>query len=249
MNLSAAHPQRKPFSQLFKNIRMRPGFMFAVILLVALVAFEIFNYSTTDYALSDLLGDLRFAGVGWATILAVAFCGIDFAGIARLFTPEERTSEPKEVWYLFGAWLLAATMNAMLTWWGVSLAIANHTVISTSVIDSKTLVSVVPVFVALMVWVIRILIIGSVSVASDRLFGSTGQRTPMVRASRPSSSTLRTGMGSVTMAPRPAAPRSSLKSDALTARPEPTYHSVKARPTPRPGAADSNNSSTHSYRL
>jgi hypothetical protein len=29
---------------------------------------------------------------------------IDFAGIARLFTPKME-NEPNEVWYLFGAWL------------------------------------------------------------------------------------------------------------------------------------------------
>jgi len=37
---------------------------------------------------------------------------------ARLFTPEQGRDEPAEVWYLFGAWLLAAAMNAILTWWG-----------------------------------------------------------------------------------------------------------------------------------
>ena len=100
--------------------RFRPGLLFGVLILAALLAFELFNYSTTDYALRDLLGNLQFAGIPWATILAIAFCGMDFAGIARLFTPEQGADEPKEVWYLFGAWLLAATMNAVLTWWGRS---------------------------------------------------------------------------------------------------------------------------------
>ncbi|GAF95342.1 unnamed protein product, partial [marine sediment metagenome] len=40
----------------------------------ALVAFEIFNYGTTEFALGDLLGDLGFAGIRWSTILALAFC-------------------------------------------------------------------------------------------------------------------------------------------------------------------------------
>ena len=92
---------------------IQPGVIFIIIILGALVAFEIFNYSTTDYALQDLLGDLKFANILWATILALAFCAIDFAGIARLFTPEQGAEEPKEVWYLFGAWLIAATMNAI----------------------------------------------------------------------------------------------------------------------------------------
>src|SRR5574338_1208493 len=122
---------------------MRSNVAFVVMILGALVAFEIFNFSTTDHALTDLLGDLSFLGVlPWSTILALAFCGIDFAGIARLFTPEKGAEEPKEVWYLFGAWLLAATMNAVLTWWGVSMAVITHNVQSTALIDPSTLAGV-----------------------------------------------------------------------------------------------------------
>ena len=36
-----------------------------VILVVALVAFELFNFDTTRYALSNLLGDVRFAVIPW----------------------------------------------------------------------------------------------------------------------------------------------------------------------------------------
>lgn len=162
---------------------LRPGMAFVVMIFGALIAFEVFNYSTTDHALGDVLGGLTFAGIPWSTILALAFCGIDFAGIARLFTPEQGMDEPKEVWYLFGAWLLAATMNAILTWWGVSLAVASNPVKSSAVVDPETLTSVVPVFVAIMVWVIRILIIGTLSLALDRmLHPGTEQRTPFQTA-------------------------------------------------------------------
>ena len=153
--------------ELLRNLNA--GLAFLAIIFGALIAFEIFNYSTTDHALQDLLGGLQFGGMRWSTILAIAFCGIDFAGIARLFTPEQGMDEPKEVWYLFGAWLLAATMNAVLTWWGVSMAITNHQVQSAAVVDPKTIATVVPVFVAVMVWVIRILIIGTLSLAMDRM--------------------------------------------------------------------------------
>lgn len=163
--------------------RMQGGIAFVVMIFGALIAFEIFNYSTTDHALRDLLGELEFVGIHWATILAVAFCGIDFAGIARLFTPEQGAEEPKEVWYLFGAWLLAATMNAILTWWGVSIAVANHTTQASSVLDPKTVNTVVPIFVAIMVWVIRILIIGTLSLAVDRLVHpGSEQRTTLQHA-------------------------------------------------------------------
>jgi hypothetical protein len=154
-----------------ERIQVKRGVVFGTLIVVALVAFEIFNYSTTDFALTDLLGDLRFWGVRWATILAIAFCGIDFAGIARLFTPEDKVSEQPEVWYLFGAWLIAAAMNALLTWWGVSIAIVNHETLGNAVIARQTLLKVVPIFVAVMVWLLRVLIIGLFSVAGEKYFG------------------------------------------------------------------------------
>lgn len=168
------------FNTVFYKVHLNRGMVFGVIIIAALLSFEIFNYGTTEYALSDLLGDLEFLGLRWATILAIAFCGIDFAGIARLFTPESGPKVQNETWYLFGAWMLAACMNAMLTWWGVSLAILNHTPQGNAVIPHETMLRVVPIFVALLVWLIRVLIIGTFSVSGDRLFSMTGDsaRTP-----------------------------------------------------------------------
>ncbi len=154
----------------------RRGALFGGILLAALLAFEVFNYSTTDFALRDVLGDLQFAGLRWSTVLSIAFCGIDFAGIARLFTPERGRDEPAEVWYLFGAWLLAAAMNAMLTWWGVSVAIISHTSEGSVLLGQATMTKVVPIFVAVMVWLIRVLIIGTFSVAGENLFSQDADR-------------------------------------------------------------------------
>lgn len=152
------------------------GRAFGYMIIGALLAFEIFNFSTTEFALRDVLGDLKFIGIPWATILSIAFCGIDFAGIARIFTPEQGADEPAEVWYLFGAWVLAAAMNATLTWWGVSVAIVGHTSMGASVVGAATIQKVVPIFVAVMVWVIRILIIGTFSIAGERMFSMAEAR-------------------------------------------------------------------------
>ncbi len=251
MNLSTTRTSSKSFSQILGKFRPRPGMAFGAIILTALVAFEIFNYSTTDYALRDLLGDLRFAGVHWATILAIAFCGIDFAGIARLFTPEKGEQEPKEVWYLFGAWLLAATMNAVLTWWGVSMAIRTHAIASSSVVDPKTISLVVPLFVSLMVWIIRILLIGSLSVAGDRIF-SDGKRQTVytqqpargIRTSVPAPANL----SGASMASR-SVPRPGFSSERNAPRPEPTYHSVNARPAAGRQNPSGNSDNSSSYHL
>jgi len=230
------------------RVRLQRGLAFGVIIITALFAFEIFNYSTTDFALSDLLGDLKFLGVRWATILTIAFCGIDFAGIARLFTPEEGSNEPNEVWYLFGAWLLAATMNAMLTWWGVSLAILGHQTLGNAVIERETLLRVVPIFVAVLVWLIRVLIIGTFSVAGDRLF-SMGDQTYRGQRSYPrvnAASMPMRSLNSRTQAPRVAAPgnlprvaasRQSNQGETASGRLEPTYHSLSMNASGASGAS------------
>jgi hypothetical protein len=162
------------------NRQFNRGAAWGMMILGALMAFEIFNFSTTQYALHDMLGDLTFAGLRWATILAIAFCGIDFAGIARIFTPEQGRDEPAEVYYLFGAWLLAAGFNATLTWWGVSVAIQNNgNLQSTAAMSAETLAKGVPIFVAAMVWLVRVLIIGTFSLAGDRIFTTAEQHTQM----------------------------------------------------------------------
>src|SRR5512134_2026713 len=154
------------------------GLIFGVIILCALLAFEVFNYSSTSFALRDILGDLTFGGIRWATLLAFAFCAIDFAGIARIFTPEQGRDEPAEVWYLFGAWFLAATFNAMLTWWGVSVAILNNNAQSSALLGQPMMIKLIPIFVAAMVLTIRVLLINTFSIAGERIFSLAENRAP-----------------------------------------------------------------------
>ncbi len=219
---------------MLKSVTVRRGMAWGIIIIGALLAFEIFNYCTTQFALADVLGSLKFAGIPWATILALAFCGIDFAGLARLFTPEQGRDEPTEVWYLFGAWLLAAAMNATLTWWGVSVAIVNHSSLAGGVVMANaTLIKVVPVFVAIMVWLIRVLIIGTFSVAGERLFTQADRHNPQ-RFARPvlqSASSLTSHVRPPISTPfRPAS--KIAHPESAYSRPEPTYQnlSLSAKP-------------------
>src|SRR5688572_1087212 len=178
---------RRLWNSIVHNREFNRGAAWGAMILAALLAFEVFNFSTTQYALHDMLGDLAFAGMKWSTILAIAFCGIDFAGIARIFTPEQGRDEPAEVYYLFGAWILAAGFNATLTWWGVSVAITNNGALqSTTSMSAETLTKVVPIFVAAMVWLVRLLIIGTFSLAGDRLFTTAQVHQNQYQQSRPS---------------------------------------------------------------
>jgi hypothetical protein len=90
-----------------------------------------------------------------------------------------------EVWYLLGAWFLAATMNATLTWWGVSIALLNRQALGNEILGRDQLLTIVPVFVAVLVWLIRILIIGTFSMAGGRLFSQAEESLRNASAERP----------------------------------------------------------------
>lgn len=202
------------------------GLIFGVMILFALLAFEIFNYSSTLFALTDILGNLAFGPLRWATILAFAFCAIDFAGIARIFTPEQGRDEPAEVWYLFAAWFLAAAFNATLTWWGVSVAILQNNAAGGVLVGASAMTKVVPIFVAAMVLLIRVLLINTFSIAGERIFTMADQRAPRYQNQSAYRNTniesLRTPSQSF---PRPA-PKPTPSAAARPLYNEPTYHPV-----------------------
>ena len=218
-------------SPMLHKAALKRGLVFGGIILSALLAFEVFNFSSTSFALGDVLGDLAFGPFKWATILAFAFCAIDFAGIARIFTPEQGRNEPAEVWYLFGAWFLAAAFNASLTWWGVSIAIMQHSAQGGVLVGQSAMTKVVPVLVAVMVLAIRVLLINTFSVAGDRIFSLAEERQTMTSyknkpAYRPNTSnnSYRTPSTSY---PRPAPKPTPVA--ASSNRPmynEPTYHPI-----------------------
>jgi hypothetical protein len=50
-------------TSMLKGFTVRRGMAWGAIIIGALLAFEMFNYSTTQFALNDVLGDLKFAGL------------------------------------------------------------------------------------------------------------------------------------------------------------------------------------------
>ena len=159
---------RTTFNRFGKEKFQTKAVVVAFILLAALLGFEIFNFDTTRFALRNLFGEMRFAGLSWASVLAFAFCSIDFAGLVRMFTPEQGKDEPLEVWLLSAAWLLGATMNALMTWYATAVVIMSRP-LGTTWVSSQDIAFYAPIFVAVLVWLTRILFIGSISVAGDRL--------------------------------------------------------------------------------
>lgn len=162
------------------------------ILVVAMLAFELFNFDTTRFALHNLLGDVSFGGLRWAAILALAFCAIDFAGLVHLCAPEREAGHA--TWYLMGAWLLGATMNALMTWWAINLTLLDHS-FGNEVLSRAQILEVVPPFVAALVWLTRVLFIGAFAISGEPAVeeeqaawpeGLSGRQQPAIGAgSRP----------------------------------------------------------------
>jgi hypothetical protein len=164
-------PFQFSFSSLVPNLRLpERGASFLGVIVGATVLFEVFNYSTTEHALGDVMGGLRFLQIPWSTILALAFCGIDFAGIARLFSPEEREGKERlEGIYLLAAWLLAGMINATMTWWAVTVALLGRPALGNELVSRQDLILYVPILVAGAVWMIRILLIGMLTLSGGKL--------------------------------------------------------------------------------
>jgi hypothetical protein len=139
---------------------------FGLVIVIGLIAFDIFNFATTQNALNSFsLGSLW--GIRMSIALAVAFCAIDLAGLASLFTHEKGMDEPWWVWMFGAGWLVASAVNAIGTWWAILLGMQDAPAINNPMFTAQQLYYFVPVILALTVWLIRLLLIGSTILAWD----------------------------------------------------------------------------------
>jgi hypothetical protein len=206
-----------------KKIQFR-NIIFLGLLFIAWACFEVVNYTTTELAIFDIVGEVGAVlfGFKWSTVGAVAFCLVDFAGIARAFTPQEWSDEPQEVVFLTGAWLLAASLNALMTWWAVSMSIEANAQPHTFV-DMADVLKWAPILMALAMLVLRVTIIGTVSMELEKFLHpelrEKSSPTPTrVKRSSPKRKTRTTTpklRRTAPKTPRTVTPRATLK------RPEP----------------------------
>ncbi len=163
---------------LHRPVSLPRGALWLLILLSALAAFELFNFATTEYALGTFFGGQSALGaVRWATILAVAFCGIDLAGLSRLSTRGSAWRHAsKEDWLLTAAWFFGALMNAAMTWWAVAATLAANPGLGNELVTRQQILQIVPLAVAGLVWLTRVTLIGSIAGGSDHLLSGSPRR-------------------------------------------------------------------------
>jgi hypothetical protein len=152
-----------------------------VLLLFGLIAFEAFNFATTRGALEYFIPG-KFMNAGMATILAIAACCSDFGGLARMFTPEKGKDEPLVIYFLIVGWLLTSAINAFMTWFYVLMGVRG--IQGVPLFSRDQIIQVIPVIIAVFVWLVRILIVGAVAMAGEQvLWGKRG--APRISIPRP----------------------------------------------------------------
>lgn len=142
--------------------------VFLVVMLSAIVAFEIFNFTTTQEVLDMILGQTQIMNyLTLGTLLALGACAFDFGGLGRMLTTEQDfRKEPREVMILFVGWLLAAVFNAFLTWVAVMFAFDTGGQLPSVLAGKQQLVAA---GIAVFVFVIRFILIFGFATFSDKI--------------------------------------------------------------------------------
>ncbi|MCA9998760.1 MAG: hypothetical protein KDE56_23510 [Anaerolineales bacterium] len=150
----------------------------ATIITLAVLGFELFNFDTTRFALATIMRGRTFAGLSWATVLALAFCSLDLAGLVRVFTIEPTAKQTSlELWLMTAAWLLGATLNAAMTWYAMALLIAPLGAdIGAALFTHAQMLRAAPLLIATLVWLTRILLISSVTLTLERFMHAQESR-------------------------------------------------------------------------
>lgn len=146
-----------------------------ILLLVALAVFEFINYTTTVAAVNSIIGVREVSlillnTVQFATLIGLATCLLDFAGIARIFTPERGNDEPRAVYVLFFVWLCAAVINAGLTWWVASIWVATGYAGGNPAVSYESVVKWAPIILASLFFLIHFGLVYTIATLGDDLF-------------------------------------------------------------------------------
>lgn len=138
-----------------------------LVLLLAIVAFEIFNFDTTKVVLEQIFGTSMFWGITVAAWLAIGACAMDLGGLSRVVTTETSfKSESTDIKAITLAWFVAAGFNAFLTWWYVMVSLEYGNGVMPSVLRGNNIW--LAAGIALFVFLVRFLLIFGFATVGDK---------------------------------------------------------------------------------
>lgn len=147
------------------NVKWRINVL-AGLLLGGLALLIIFNFSTTYETLNQLFG-----GGMAILVFSISFSLVDFAGIARVLTPDEDIrDEPPFIWLLFGVWLIAALIDIITTWWWATLRMQAYGGLNHLPTDMAWMASLLPWGIAISEFCIRVPLVILIGQYGERWF-------------------------------------------------------------------------------
>lgn len=134
---------------------------FGGVVLFCLFLFEMFSYSSSREALYGMTGV-----ASWSTLIAFTLCAVDFAGLGRLLLPGD--DELKDaIGMLFAAWILSAVGDTFLTYIVIAHDMSGRagqmTLVNAGVISYSTWTIVIPIAIAVLVWLIQVALVSAVN--------------------------------------------------------------------------------------
>ncbi|OGG01493.1 hypothetical protein A2Z33_00415 [Candidatus Gottesmanbacteria bacterium RBG_16_52_11] len=150
------------------------GFWLGLLINFCTLAFALFVFIVSSFALNNLMGEMEFAGIFMANIFAIALALLDYAGISRLYVPDDGDPRSKRyAIYLLIGWLVCALVVWVLTWWSVLVILLDKTDFAPFIKNPEiNLVAfrLAPITIAEVVFLTRILLYAAVSRSGARLF-------------------------------------------------------------------------------
>lgn len=158
-----------------------------VLLLVLCVALELVNWTTSEGALLLFLGRTQVIGLYIASLLALAFCGVDLLCLWRITTPAARAEdESKTVVLMLVMWVVGTLLNAVLTYFSLKHTMSQTTAWQSDIWQGFNPLDVLPVALAGGVWVTRVSLIWTLASELDRrLHPALAPKLSPVREYRP----------------------------------------------------------------
>jgi len=140
----------------------------ALVIVGAIVCFELFNFGTNRDVLDGIFGNVFFLTLSAGTWLAAGACFIDFGGLSRIFTSEtSMRQESIEIKAVTLGWLFASIFNAWLTFVWVSYRLEGGTAnLPRNLADDTFAISVA---IAVFVFLIRLVLIFGGATVGDRV--------------------------------------------------------------------------------
>jgi hypothetical protein len=120
--------------------------IYIIVMIVILSVYHYYNYNFTYFAITDILGN-SLIGVTWAQILSLTFCSVDIFWVVKVLYPKFSTFD----YYLVGAWFLTVIMNALLLWWGLSLAISYQAIFPLDRIVTPAVIALIATFIRIFI--------------------------------------------------------------------------------------------------